>query len=162
MKFESQFILHSSESMLIFNVLLSEYFFFFPKTHNKEYMYYIVTHYKHIMCVHVQLFATPWTVAHQAPLSMGFSRQEYWRGWSFFSPGDLPDLGIKPTSPVSPAPACGFFTTAPPEKPIHIIYILYTNIMYKYTKYISSWLAIDNLYQKKFLQDKITLLGMIH
>ena len=44
-------------------------------------------------------FATPWTVACQAPLSRGFSRQEYWSGLPFPSPGDLPDLGIKPTSP---------------------------------------------------------------
>ena len=42
------------------------------------------------------LFATPWTVAHQAPPSMGFSRQEYWRGFPFLSPGDLPNPGIKP------------------------------------------------------------------
>ena len=46
----------------------------------------------------VQLFATPWTVAHQAPLSMGFFRQEYWSGLPFPSPGDLPDPGIKPRS----------------------------------------------------------------
>ena len=50
---------------------------------------------------HVQLFATPWTVAHQAPVSMGFPRQKYWSGLSFPSPGDLPNLGIKPVSPVS-------------------------------------------------------------
>ena len=43
--------------------------------------------------------ATPWTVAHQAPLSMGFSRQEYWNGLPFPSPGDLPDPGIEPGSP---------------------------------------------------------------
>ena len=43
----------------------------------------------------VQLFATPWTVACQAPLSMGFSRHEYWSGLPFLSPGDLPDSGIK-------------------------------------------------------------------
>ena len=43
---------------------------------------------------------TPWTVAHQAPLSMGFSRQEYWSGLPFLSAGDLPDLGIDPVSPV--------------------------------------------------------------
>ena len=42
------------------------------------------------------LFATPWTVAHQAPLSMGFSRQEYWRGLPFPSPRDLPNPGIEP------------------------------------------------------------------
>ena len=44
--------------------------------------------------------ATSWTAAHQAPLSMGFSRQEYWSGLPFPSPGDLPDPGIKPESPV--------------------------------------------------------------
>ena len=47
-----------------------------------------------------RLFATPWTAAHQAPLSMVFSRQGYWRGFPFPSPGDLPDLGIEPGSPV--------------------------------------------------------------
>ena len=47
--------------------------------------------------------ATRWTVAHQAPLSMGFSRQEYWSGLPFPTPGDLPDIGIELASPVSPA-----------------------------------------------------------
>ena len=47
----------------------------------------------------VQLFATPWTVARQAPPSMGFSRQEYWSGLPFSSPGDLPHPGIQPRSP---------------------------------------------------------------
>ena len=47
----------------------------------------------------VQLFETPWTVAYGAPLSMGFSRQEYWSGFPFPSPGDLPDLGIELRSP---------------------------------------------------------------
>ena len=49
---------------------------------------------------HVRLFATPWTVAYQAPLSMGFSRQEYLSGLPFSSPGDLPNPGIKPGSPI--------------------------------------------------------------
>ena len=48
----------------------------------------------------VRLFVTPWTVAYQAPLFMGFSRQENWSGLPFPSPGDLPDPGIKPGSPV--------------------------------------------------------------
>ena len=48
---------------------------------------------------HIQLFVTPWTVAHQAPLSMGFSRQEYWGGLPFPPPGHLPDPGIEPGSP---------------------------------------------------------------
>ena len=47
----------------------------------------------------VQLFATPWTVAYQATLSLGFSRQEYWIGLPFLSPGDLPKPGIEPRSP---------------------------------------------------------------
>ena len=47
----------------------------------------------------VQLFATPWTAAYHAPLSMGFSRQQYWRGLPFPSPEDLPDPGIEPRSP---------------------------------------------------------------
>ena len=64
----------------------------------------------------VQLFATPWTVAHQAPLSMEFSRQEYWSGLPFPSLGYLPDLGIK-TSLLSPALLGGFFPTAPLRKP---------------------------------------------
>ena len=61
---------------------------------------------------HVQLFATVWTVACQAPLSMGFPRQEYWSGLRCPSPGDLPDPGIEPTSLKSPALAGGFFTTS--------------------------------------------------
>ena len=65
----------------------------------------------------VQLFVTPWTVAHQTPLSMGFSRQEYWSGLPFLQPEDLPDPGIKP---VSPALAGRFFTIEPPLKSLYI------------------------------------------
>ena len=76
------------------------------------------------MCVHVhtqslsciQLFATPWTVPCQAPLSMGISWQEYWSGLPFSPPGDLPNLGIESVSPVLVG---GFFTTVPPGKPPH-------------------------------------------
>ena len=60
----------------------------------------------------IRLLATLWTVVRQAPLSMGFSRQEYWSGLPFPSPGDLPDPGLEPASPVSPALAGGFFTTS--------------------------------------------------
>ena len=56
----------------------------------------------------VQLFESPWTVALQAPLSMGFSRQEYWSGLPFPPPGDLPDSGIKTAPPVTLALAGGF------------------------------------------------------
>ena len=51
----------------------------------------------------VPLFATLWTVAHQAPMSVGFSRQEYWSGLPFPAPGDLPDPGTEPASPAAPA-----------------------------------------------------------
>ena len=64
----------------------------------------------------VQLFATLWTVARQAPLSMGFPRQENWNGLPFPPPGDLPDPGIEPVSLMSPALAGGFFTTSTTRK----------------------------------------------
>ena len=70
-----------------------------------------------LICLgHVALFATPWTAAHQAPLSKGFPRQGYWSGLPFPMPGDLPDPGIKPTSHASPALAGSFPTTAPPVR----------------------------------------------
>ena len=67
---------------------------------------------KSLSCV--RLFATPWTVAYQAPPSMGFSRQEYWSGLPFPSPGDLPDPGIELGPPAFQADA---LTAEPPEKP---------------------------------------------
>ena len=67
----------------------------------------------------VLLFTTPWTVAHQAPLSMGFSRQESCSGLPSSPPGDLPDPGIKFVSLASPALAGRFFTTVPPGKPLN-------------------------------------------
>ena len=66
----------------------------------------------------VRLFATPWTVAHQTPLSMGSSRQECWSVLPFPFPGDLPNPGIKPMSHVSHTLAGGFFSTEPPGKPM--------------------------------------------
>ena len=65
----------------------------------------------------VWLFVTPWTVGCQAPLSMGFSRWEYWSGLPRPSPGDLPDPGIKPVSLMSLQLAGGFFTTSTPGEP---------------------------------------------
>ena len=62
-------------------------------------------------------FATPWTVAHQAPLSMGFPGQEYWSGLSFPTPGNLPGPGIEFASPVFPPLAGEFFTSTLPRKP---------------------------------------------
>ena len=66
----------------------------------------------------VRLVETLWTVAHQAPLSMGFSRQEYWSGLPFPSPGDIPNPGIEPRSPALLAAA---LTSEPPGKPNPII-----------------------------------------
>ena len=62
--------------------------------------------------IHVQFFATLWTIALQAPLSMGFSKQEYWSGFPFPSPGNLPNPGIEPMPLASPALAGRFFTTS--------------------------------------------------
>ena len=76
-----------------------------------------------ITCMHVsrfshaQLLVTLWTVARQAPLSMGFSMQEYWSGLPCPPPEDLPDPGIKPASLMSPASAGRFFTTSATGKP---------------------------------------------
>ena len=67
---------------------------------------------KSLSCV--RLFATPWTGAHQSPLSMGFSRPEYWSWWPFPSPGDFPNPGIKPGSPALPADS---LPSKPPGKP---------------------------------------------
>ena len=66
------------------------------------------------LLLRVRLFVTPWTVALQALLFMGLSRQEYWSMFAFPPPGNLPDTGIKP---VSLALAGGFFTPEPPGKP---------------------------------------------
>ena len=91
--------------------------------------YYVLGHFTHrhlfpkiiLMCmcvlIHVWLFATPWIVAHQVPLSMGFFRQEYWTGLPFPPLGDLSDPGVEPKTFVSPTLEGRFFTTEPPGKP---------------------------------------------
>ena len=76
---------------------------------------------------------SPLTVAHQAPLSMGFSRQEYWSGLPCPAPGDLPDPGIKPVSLVSPALAGGFFTTSATWE---------THVLYQSSSKRVSWTSI--------------------
>ena len=65
-------------------------------------------------------FVTPWTIACQAPLSMGFPRQEYWNGLPFPSPGDLPHPEMEPGSP---ALAGGIFTFEPPGKPEDCLFL---------------------------------------
>ena len=70
---------------------------------------------------HVRLFATPWTVAYQAPLSMRFSRQELWSGVPFHPPGDLPDPRTEHVTPVASALTGGFFITELPGKPFQTL-----------------------------------------
>ena len=77
---------------------------------------------------------TPWTVAHQAPPSMGFSRQEYWSGLPFPSPGDLPGPGIEPGTPAFQADA---LTSEPPGKPIIKVGFMNSH---------NDWLYVDVLY----------------
>ena len=69
------------------------------------------------MLSHVQIFVTSWTAARQAPLSKEFSRQEYWSGLPFPSPGNLPNPGIELISPMSPVLAGRFITPEPPGNP---------------------------------------------
>ena len=84
---------------------------------------HICTHYLHLVqsLSRVLLFLTLWTVACQAPLSLGLSKQEHWSGFSFPSPGDPPNPGIEP---VSSALAGRFFTTQPPGKPPRLFLII--------------------------------------
>ena len=88
-------------------------------------------------------------VAHEAPLSMEFSRQEYWNGLPFPTPGDLPDPGIEPTSLVSPALADGFFTT-------RTIWEACLGIRWKLNMQKSKlWIFQENLYSDKHLKVRL-------
>ena len=86
------------------------------------------------LCVcsrYLQLFGTLWTVTHQAPLSIGFSRQEYWSGLLFPPPGDLPNSEIKLESPMSPALQADSLTAEPSGKPVkchgkHQLFYIFT------------------------------------
>ena len=71
----------------------------------------------------VRLFVTPWTVAYRAPQSMGFSRQEYWSGLPFPSPGDLLDPGVEPTSLMSPALRVDALLLSHWGSPCHFTYL---------------------------------------
>ena len=78
------------------------------------------------MLIHFSHVQPKWTVAQQIPLSMEFSRQEYWNGLPCSSPRDLPDPGIKPVSLTSPALAGGFFTTSPTGEAHYSAYPIYS------------------------------------
>ena len=80
-----------------------------------------------------RLFSDPRTVARQAPLSMKFSRQEYWNGLPFPSPGDVPDPGIEPRSPTLQADA---LTSEPPGKPNLLESSIFLKINYKQVEFI--------------------------
>ena len=83
---------------------------------------------------HVRLFATPWTVAHQAPPSVEFFRQEYWSGLPFSSPGYLPNTGIEPRSPALQADA---LPSEPPGKPNNIV-LIWIGLGFAVVKIVSS------------------------
>ena len=110
-------------------------------------------------------FRTPWTIAHKAPLSMGFPRQEYWGGLPFPSPGDLPDPGIKPASPIF---AGGFFTTEPPGKPHRkfnqtVIQKMYEEkikqscVTHSPMNTASSFQPVKNVYFSLYGQDRVVI-----
>ena len=91
---------------------------------------------------HIQLFATAWTTACQSPLSMGFSRHEYWSGLPFPPLGNPPDPGMEPMSPVSPALAGGCFTSGTTWEALNVsvyeITMSYTlNILQFFQLYLS-------------------------
>ena len=87
------------------------------------------------LLIWVWLFVIPWTVDCQAPLSLGFSQQELWSGSPFPSPGDLPDPGIEPESPASPALAGRLFITDLPGKPIKS----HTHLINEVAKRLTNW-----------------------
>ena len=101
---------------------------------------------------HFWLFAVPLAVAHQIPLSMGFSRQEYWSGLPFHPPGNLPDPGIKPASLMSPALGGGFFTTSTTWEAQIITQIIQHNLFNPHSVTPA----------KSFLSQKVTLTSSGH
>ena len=107
----------------------------------------------------VRLFATPQTVAHQAPRSMGFSRQEYWSGLPCPPPGDLPNPGIEPMSLMSPALAGGYFTTSTTwEVPSQLTTRKINQIQFYLIQYLTVKLS-DNLQPNKELYNKVIIVS---
>ena len=98
----------------------------------------------------VRLFATPWTVARQVPLSMGFSRQAYWSGLPFPSPGDLPNPGIEPGSPALQADA---LSSEPPGKPL-----LGEETIFDGNTRNRSWTSVMLLIYQEFFKDSVLVL----
>ena len=101
---------------------------------SKTLFHTVQLHFYLVLCSVTQLcltLVTMCTVAHQAPLSLGFSRQERWSGFLCPPPADIPDPGTKPRSFASPASAGKFFTTVPPGKPLFLFIHLYTTCFVK-------------------------------
>ena len=99
----------------------------------------------------VQLFVIIWTIVCQVPLSMEFSRQEYWNGFPCPSPGDLPNPGIEPMSPVSPALVGRFFTTISTwEAPVYVYThkYIYTEYTYHVLIYIYIYIYVYRLFDE--------------
>ena len=101
-------------------------------------------------------FATPWTVDRQAHSTMGLSRQGYWSGWPFSSPGDLPDPGIEPT-----CLAGGFFTTEPAGQPMEIKTWEFLLFLGRRTKWLKKGL-VSNVLEVKIKTGKQKLEANVH
>ena len=102
------------------------------------------------MCVqslsHVRLFATPWIVARQAPLSMGFSRQEYWSGLPFSSPVHRSHIGSELASPASPALAGGFFTTELPGNVPPPFFFLHLTLFFPFSTHLPDIFPVNSYF----------------
>ena len=109
------------------------------------------THMRVCLCSHLVMsdsFVTSWTVAHQAPLSMEFSRQEYWSGLPSSPLGHLPNPRMKPVSPASPALSGGLFPTEPPGKPpAHVVHLKLDVLLPKWStwKFAKGKLGVEGL-----------------
>ena len=112
------------------------------------------------VCTHAQLFncvqfvASPSTVACQATLSMGFCQQVYWSWLPFPIPGNLPDPGIEPESPVTPGLSGRFFITEPPAKPLHLSRAL--NFFF----YFSCWTAADFIWSQDIVDGRKLIVNL--
>ena len=121
------------------NIIFISKSYIYTATHTLVY-YFIKMKVKVNLLSRVRLFATPWTVAYQAPPSMGFSRQECWSGLPFPSPGDLSDPGIEPRSPALQADA--LLSEPPNDSYSHIFYSIFVMAMDDPVNYFKTHKAV--------------------
>ena len=121
------------------NCLISQCACNFPS--NSYYQH--LSHSRVVVFSRVQLFVTPWIVVSQSPLSMGFTRQEYWSGLTFPTPRYLLKPGMDPESLTSPTLAGRFFTTVPPGRPIQTQYTHFQFIIGELMTYLSVFKFIE-------------------